>query len=340
LHEYKRFAEFKLTESGAGGFEGYASVFGVRDDGGDIVEAGAFKDTLSRFLTDGFISMGHDWEGQSIGTISNAREDARGLYLQAEYHSTPQAQEARTIAQERMARGKSVGLSIGYEILPGGAEFSDDGTRHLLKIGLFEVAQVTVPMLRSAGMTGVKAAWSTSYVNDLPDSAFAYIESGGEKDDQGKTVPRTLRHFPHHDSSGAPDPAHVRNALARIPQSDLSDSAKASAEAHVRKHATAMDIGKAHDHDDELSFDDHSEHVRVAVQEFGLRARSGSEIRLKEGRAISSSRRGRLADMRDALHGHANEIDALLTETAPPEKALTNEALFLEYQRTLAALRS
>jgi len=49
--------------------------------------------------------------------------------------------------------------------------------------------------------------------NDLPDDAFAYIEPGGSKDASGKTVPRSLRHFPIHDAP------HVRNALARAPQS-------------------------------------------------------------------------------------------------------------------------
>lgn len=46
-------------------------------------------------------------------------------------------------------------------------------------------------------------------INDLPDSAFAYIEPGGDKDDDGKTVPRSLRHYPVHDE------AHARNAYAR-----------------------------------------------------------------------------------------------------------------------------
>ena len=54
--------------------------------------------------------------------------------------------------------------------------------------------------------------------NDLPDSAFAYIEPGGKVVD-GKTEPRSKRHFPVHDA------AHVRNALARAPQSPFGDKA-------------------------------------------------------------------------------------------------------------------
>lgn len=89
-----------------------------------------------------------------------------------------------------------------------------------------------------------------------------------------------------------------------------------------------------------LSEEDHFERVRVAVQEYVQRLAAGSDARRKEGRAISSGRRERIGVMRDALHGHADELDALLKETAPPEKAVEGHVLFLEFQRTLAALRS
>ena len=46
-----------------------------------------------------------------------------------------------------------------------------------------------------------RAAMSVKDINDLPDSDFAYIEPGGEKDDDGKTVPRSLRHYPIHDEA-------------------------------------------------------------------------------------------------------------------------------------------
>ncbi len=74
-----------------------------------------------------------------------------------------------------------------------------------------------------------RAAWDTAYINDLPDSAFLYIEPGGSKDSDGKTTPRSLRHFPVKDAGGNVDVAHVRNALSRIPQSNVPASAKAAA---------------------------------------------------------------------------------------------------------------
>jgi HK97 family phage prohead protease len=61
-------------------------------------------------------------------------------------------------------------------------------------------------------VTVTRAAMATADINDLPDSAFAYIEPGGSKDGSGKTVPRSLRHFPVHDK------AHADNAAARIAQ--------------------------------------------------------------------------------------------------------------------------
>lgn len=55
-------------------------------------------------------------------------------------------------------------------------------------------------------------------LNDLPDSAFLYIETGGTKDEDGKTVPRSLRHFPAKGADGNFDIFHVRNAISRAPQ--------------------------------------------------------------------------------------------------------------------------
>ncbi|MCX6013513.1 MAG: hypothetical protein NTV30_08935 [Chloroflexi bacterium] len=62
------------------------------------------------------------------------------------------------------------------------------------------------------------AEWDTQYVNNLPDSAFAYIMPGGEKDNEDKTVPRALRKLPFKNTNGQVDLDHVRNAIARAPQ--------------------------------------------------------------------------------------------------------------------------
>jgi hypothetical protein len=63
-----------------------------------------------------------------------------------------------------------------------------------------------------------KAEWTRAYINDLPDASFLHVESGGEKDDEGKTAPRSLRHLPYKDAAGKVDLPHLRNALSRLGQ--------------------------------------------------------------------------------------------------------------------------
>jgi hypothetical protein len=80
------------------------------------------------------------------------------------------------------------------------------------------------------------AVWSTAFVNDLPDSSFLYIEPGGKKDSEGKTVPRSLRHLPYKDASGKIDLPHLRNAIARIPQmKGIGADLKARLQAKARR---------------------------------------------------------------------------------------------------------
>jgi hypothetical protein len=80
-----------------------------------------------------------------------------------------------------------------------------------------------------------KATWSTAYMDDLPDSAFLYVEGGGSKDSSGKTTPRSLRHFPYKDVNGKVDIAHLRDAIGRIPQSSLSASLKEKLQQRAEK---------------------------------------------------------------------------------------------------------
>lgn len=96
-----------------------------------------------------------------------------------------------------------------------------------------------------------RAVWSTASVNDLPDSAFAYIEDGGKKDDEGKTTPRSLRHLPYKNADGKVDPAHVRNALARLSQTQIPDAAKAAAKKKLVAAAKSVGIEVSDDDDKE-----------------------------------------------------------------------------------------
>lgn len=89
-----------------------------------------------------------------------------------------------------------------------------------------------------------KEKWSKAYMDELPDSAFLHVEGGGKKVD-GKTTPKSLRHFPVKDKDGNVDAAHVKNALSRIPQSKLPQDVKDKAKAKATRMLN--NINKAYD---------------------------------------------------------------------------------------------
>ncbi len=88
--------------------------------------------------------------------------------------------------------------------------------------------------LAIAGASSLEAAtWSHRYIQRLPDSAFALIETSAK----GKSI----RHLPHHDAQGALDIPHLCNALARLPQVKWRDPATgAIARQHLRDHLTQL----------------------------------------------------------------------------------------------------
>lgn len=122
-----------------------------------------------------------------------------------------------------------------------------------------------VTSLSSAGLVNkpaltqladVAAVISSKDENDLPDSCFLYVESGGdEKDSEGKTVPRSLRHFPYKHADGSIDLAHLRNALARIPDSDVPEDVKKSITAKAEKLLAKADKAMAHLEEDPMNKD-------------------------------------------------------------------------------------
>ena len=81
------------------------------------------------------------------------------------------------------------------------------------------------------------AKWSREYIRQLPDSAFASVETTSD----GKK----LRHLPHHDSQGDLDIPHLCSALARFSQVKWRDPANAeSARRHLEDHL--RQVGRKH----------------------------------------------------------------------------------------------
>lgn len=90
-------------------------------------------------------------------------------------------------------------------------------------------------------MSFVAKEWDTSFINSLPDSVFALVVKG-EKDKEGKTVPRTNRNLPHHDSSGKVDRPHLVNRMARVTHTNLSKEQQKQAHDHLLGHYRELNM--------------------------------------------------------------------------------------------------
>jgi len=88
----------------------------------------------------------------------------------------------------------------------------------------------------------LERVWTRRYINDLPDSAFAVILPGGTKEN-GKTTPRNLRKFPYKNRNGKVDLPHLRNANARVPQSEIPEEQKNKAMTVLGRVKKKLGIG-------------------------------------------------------------------------------------------------
>ncbi|ANB34222.1 HK97 family phage prohead protease [Rhodovulum sulfidophilum] len=149
--------------------EGYASVFGAADFGGDIVQGGAYAASLRQIAAEGRrvkMLWQHD-PSEPIGVWDEVREDARGLYVKGRILTdVTRGREAAAL----VAAGALDGLSIGYRTKRASKDAS--GHRLLAELELWEVSLVTFPMLADARV-GTKAEESAeALLRDLAD-AFA-----------------------------------------------------------------------------------------------------------------------------------------------------------------------
>ena len=145
-HKFARFGD-GLSVSEDAVIEGYASLFGQTDQGGDVVQRGAYARSLAELAAEGRrvkMLWQHD-PAHPIGVWDEVREDARGLFVKGRLlQSTQTGREAAAL----IAAGAIDGLSIGYRTSK--ASKTDKGQRLLTELELWEVSLVTFPMLSSA----------------------------------------------------------------------------------------------------------------------------------------------------------------------------------------------
>ena len=75
------------AQSGAGVFEGYASLFGIVDAGGDTIAPGAFRQSISERGPAGIRMLFQHDPVQPVGVWLELREDAAGLFVRGRLSS-------------------------------------------------------------------------------------------------------------------------------------------------------------------------------------------------------------------------------------------------------------
>jgi len=138
----------KLVESDGARrqIEGYASTRDL-DRTGEVVEPGAFAESLKDFMSNPVVTYMHDWSNP-IGKVIDVRIDEVGLFIRAEISET--AQKVWKLIEEGILRA----FSIGYEVIE---EKIVDGVNHIMKLRLYEVAVVSIPANRRALFSVSKA---------------------------------------------------------------------------------------------------------------------------------------------------------------------------------------
>lgn len=138
--------------------EGYAST-SHEDKRGDIVEGGAAK-FKSVNDVDAYIGHQHMIGALPVGIPLEIRYDGDRLFTKTKIHSTTAGNDLLTVAAERAAAGKSLGLSIGYPPSSVVAKYeTKDGrmVRRISSLELKEYSFTAMPMNEHAQVIAVKA---------------------------------------------------------------------------------------------------------------------------------------------------------------------------------------
>lgn len=162
-----------------GTFEGYGSVFGVKDSYDEIVAPGAFSESLASHKTAGTLPalLWQHRQGEPIGIYTSMEEDSIGLKVAGQLAlKTSRGAEAYELMKMRAISG----LSIGFVT----REDSYDrvtGIRTLKKVDLWEVSLVTFPANDAARVQGVKSIEAIDSIRDaerfLRDSGMSRAEA-------------------------------------------------------------------------------------------------------------------------------------------------------------------
>jgi len=145
----------KMTDDGRyREIEGYGAVFGNVDSDNEIIEPGAFANSISG--REPKMAWQHDLR-ELVGRWDEFREDGHGLVVKGRVAARTQR---GADAVELLEMGALKGLSVGFRTIKSQMDY-DTGVRKLLEIDLWEVSLVSLASNPLANVTDFKSVKTT-----------------------------------------------------------------------------------------------------------------------------------------------------------------------------------
>lgn len=171
--------EDMVGEEKIGRIEGFASVYGNTDLGGDVVEKGAFKQTLNHTAVVPLL-MDHNYTTSGVAGVAMLEDQDKGLYMMAEMPlDVPEVMAVYRKVKFMIEKGAKMGLSIGYD--PVKTEPGMDGTRRLKELALHEVSITPFPMNTEAQIMAAKAKKAVKQETDAAAPANQTAQQGADE---------------------------------------------------------------------------------------------------------------------------------------------------------------
>lgn len=133
-------------------FTGHASIFGVVDLDNDVVEPGAFAETITNGTAAGGVKIfaQHRDGMEPLGRSLELKEDDKGLFVRGQISETAVGRDYRQLIKD----GVLDQMSIGY--IAKNYEVDDKGIRHLYAVDLLEISIVNYPANTEAKIESYK----------------------------------------------------------------------------------------------------------------------------------------------------------------------------------------
>jgi len=184
IKHYNCSLEIKAVEDSEdkkfGFFEGYASTFSNIDKTDDIINKGAFAESIVGNKPSNIKMFWNHSSNYLIGSYTELKEDDRGLFVKGRINlGTQKGKEA----YELLKAGDLDKMSIGFRIKEASYD-TESEVRTILKLDLFEISLVPIPANDLAEVMDVKSLDEVKTIKDIE----AVLKSKGFSINGSKTI--------------------------------------------------------------------------------------------------------------------------------------------------------